>query len=251
MDGHTHLEDNEIDLMILFYFIHIQAVQHRPPDQTRPIKIHNILLEAYSFDLNIRQTLSSNEERLLLRQLSVVVFCNTDFMPVPTFPRATPIQITRLLHQRKMGDEGRNRRLQLARNKIVKKWVGHLPETTTDKLLSELFDDLDTELATPAVKTYHNTHLRLNPKTSASLEAFSGLNGTQYVQFSRILFHFKELRILAPITEVHSLRAAKSTHAYTPMKRSVVNMTWVTKKGGSHLSRKTQVGVMTVRLFLA
>ena len=93
----------------------------------------------------------------------------------------------------------------VARTKTGKKWLGHLPETFSDKMIVQLFHGLETGRAAPAVKKYHNTHLRLNPKEFASLKYFAGLNKAQYVRFSRILFYYTGLRMLAAITEPRRL----------------------------------------------
>ena len=224
MDRRTSLKDNETDLMICL------------------LKIHGKL------DLKSRRPLTKNEERLL-GQLSAVAFRDTDVISVRHYPRAMPIKIARMPRHRKGKEEGANRRLQLARIKTGKKWLGHLPETFSDELVAELFAGLPSERAAPAVKKYCNEHLRLDATDSARLKGFSGLNDTQYVKFSRVLFYLTGLRLLAPIKDVRSQRAAERKNDYKSMKRTVVAMTRVTKKNGSHISRNIHVGVMTVSPF--
>lgn len=250
MNERTYLQENEVDLMISLLKVYAKGVQQKHPQQSRRDEVADIVLEEV-LDLNSREILTSSEERLL-GQLAVIAFRNTDdaeHISLPNFPRSMPIKITRLPRQRKLGDEQQNRRLYSARIKTGKKWLDHLPGDFNDELISNLFLNIGVEQAASAVKKYYNNNQRLNPKDSSSLKGFAGMSDQQYVKFSRGFFYFTGIRILAPILDVTRLRKAKAKDDYTTMRRSVVDMTRVTKKDGGHISRAIKVGVMTVRPF--
>lgn len=111
------------------------------------------------------------------------------------------------------------------------------------------FLGIDSEAAANAMRTYYNKHTRLSPEDSESLKRFSGFNDTQYQKFNCMLFYFTGLRILAPLKSIWQLRATNVDKAYTTMNQTVVDIGRVTKKNGSHISRKIQVGVVTIRPF--
>jgi hypothetical protein len=132
------------------------------------------------------------------------------------------------------------------------RWMSHLPGLVGDfneQLITEMFLTVEPAAAANGVRTHYNKSLRLGAKDSASLKQFAGFNDAQYVKFSRMIFYYTGLQILAPIKSIRELRAAHVDKAYITMTRTVVDMTRVTKKNGSHITRQTKVGVMTIRPF--
>ena len=131
MKERTHLQENEVHLMISLLKVYAKAVQQKHPQQSRCDEVADIFVEeaAGILDLNSREILPLSEERLL-GQLAVIVFRNTndaEHISLPNFPRSMPIQITRLPHQRKLGDEEQNRSLYSARITPGKTWLNCLP----------------------------------------------------------------------------------------------------------------------------
>ena len=80
-----------------------------------------------------------------------------------------------------------------------------MPEINSKELGAQLFDDLDGDVAARAVKKYHNKHLRLNARDSATLKMFAGMNDNHYIKFSRSYFSITGLRILVPIKKICDL----------------------------------------------
>ena len=72
-------------------------------------------------------------------------------------------------------------------------------------------------------------------------------NPVACLDLSRCLFYFTGLRFLAPIKDARRLRKIKKEEDYSSMSRCVVEMNRETKKGGSTISRKIKVGVITIR----
>ena len=158
MSERTHLEENEVDLMICLLKVYSRAVRKEEPQQIRREEVPEIFLEGGILDLSGRKSLTSSEERLL-GQLSVIKFRNSkDAEPVSllNFHKSMPIRIARLPQQRKLGDKKHNKRLYSARIKTGKKWLDHLPGDFNDYLISYLFLQIDADRAETAVKTYYN-----------------------------------------------------------------------------------------------
>jgi len=111
-----------------------------------------------------------------------------------------------------------------------------------------MFVDIDDEeIVRKTLRKYHNDRLRLNAEDAASLKSFAGLSDNAYIKFGRGLFYFTGLRVLAPINDVSRLRKRRKDQDYSSMSRSLVDMIRQTKKGGTTLSRKIKVGVITIR----
>ena len=112
-----------------------------------------------------------------------------DFLAVPNFPHAKPIQIARLPLERKQGDEGHNNILFKARIDTGQRWLGHLTGAFNDELISTMFLNADQRITTKTIRQCYSTQLRLGPEESASLKSFAGLNDRKYEIFNRMLFH--------------------------------------------------------------
>ena len=124
----------------------------------------------------------------------------------------------------------------------------HLPGAFNDELIAKMFVDIDDEeIVRKTLRKYHNDRLRLNAEDAASLKSFAGLSDNAYIKFGRGLFYFTGLRVLAPINDVSRLRKRRKDQDYSSMSRSLVDMIRQTKKGGTTLSRKIKVGVITIR----
>ena len=178
----------------------------------------------------------SLEEEQLCGQLVVVAFRSSkvpDVLTLRNFERAMPIQIVKLPHMRKQGQDDQNKRLLKARMESGKRWIQHLPEAFHADLISKMFLDVDKAEATKAIKQSQKTCLRLGPNDSASLKSFVGLNNKQYVRLNRMLFYLTGLWLLAPIKSVRRLKVTQIKGNYKTLLRRVVDMTRVTKKGGT------------------
>ena len=157
-----------------------------------------------------------------------------------------PIQIVKLPQMRKRGQEDQNKRLFKARMESGQRWIQHLPGAFHADLISTMFLDVDKVEATKAIKQSQKMCLRLGPHDSASLKSYGGLNNKQYVRLNRMLFYLSGLWLLAPIKSVRRLKDTQIKGNYKTLTRRVVDMTRVTKKGGTTIERKIHVGVVTV-----
>ena len=132
--------------------------------------------------------------------------------------------IARMPCQYKQGDEVHNTNLYNARIRIGKIWMSHFPRTFLDDIIAALFLDIDKERAAKILRTYHDEHMRMNSNESASLNAFVGMNDSQYVRLMRSLSYFSGMKRMCPINEIYLLREKKIKQDYT-LKRTVVDMT--------------------------
>ena len=227
------------------------SLEDRKQLEKHEIDMLHALLKAYlSSALKTKHNLTQDENRLF-GQFAVVAFSNVPEgrkLSLPNFPRAKPIQITQLPRQYKQGQEASNKKLFKRRIKKGKAWMGHLPGHFNDELISKMFIDIDDEeIIRKTLQNYHNTRLRLNAEDAAALKSYAGLNDSAYIRFSRGLFFFRGLRILAPIRDVRQLRIRMKDEDYSSMSRRVVDMTRQIKKGGATISRTIKVGVITIR----
>ena len=151
--------------------------------------------------------MSPDEERLL-EQLAVVAFRNTEnnYLPLPIFPHAKPVQMARLPVERKQGEEGQNNLLFKSRIENGRRWIDHLPGSFNDQLISTMFLDIDQDVATKTVKEYYSTKLRLGPENSASLKIYASLNDKAYERINRMLYYLLGVRVLALIERVRKIR---------------------------------------------
>ena len=125
----------------------------------------------------------------LLGQLAVVAFCNTEnnYLTLPNFPHAKPVQMARLPAERKQGEVGQNNRLFKSRIENGRRWMDHLSGSFNDQLLAAMFLDIDQAVATKTVKEYYSTQLRLGTENLASLKSYASLNDKAYERFNRML----------------------------------------------------------------
>lgn len=123
----------------------------------------------------------------------------------------------------------------------------HLPGTFKDKLIAEIFLDIDGERASVVLAKYHNAHRRLNSKYSSSFKGFVWLNEKECIRLNRGLFSFTGVRHLAPIKEIYLLRDYKCKEDYTTISSALVDMTTVTRTDESKIPQKVQVGVITIQ----
>ena len=138
-----HLEDNEIDILIVLLKMFSSAcAQSGGTEQTWREGIKELQIKC--FNIQRRKCLSLAEERLL-GQMAAVAFRNTtnNFLVLLNFPHTKPIQIARLPLERKKSDEGQNKSLFKARIDTGQCWLGHLPGAFNNELISTIFLNID------------------------------------------------------------------------------------------------------------
>ena len=120
--------------------------------------------------------------------------------------------------------------------KTERKWLGHLPGSFNDQLISRLYLDVNGERAIYILKTYCNTHLRMSTEDSSALMVFVGLSQRQHEQFNRAVFYYTGLRILALRNAGYRLRRLHAEHKHTAMTRTVVDMSRFAGEGRVHIA---------------
>ena len=112
-----------------------------------------------------------------------------------------------------------------------------------------MFVAIDDEIIRKTLQKYQSNRLRLTAQDSSSMKSFVGLSDNQYVKLSRGTFYFTGLKLLAPISNVRRLRATRKKGRLQHHVESCGQHDPRDKKGGSIISRRIMVGVITIRPF--